>query len=308
MFGLNRQSRQCASAAPFLDWSGPTEHDVDVGVASIDLPIRYWRTDCFMGLFAADCKAVRRLLPSTRLRPVRLHRGQAAVAVVAYNYLETSVGPYGEIGISPLCTLDRDAPPLLGLADGYRHGFAGFVAHLPVTTRVAREAGRHIWGYPKFIADMAFELLPERQTVTLSENGQEILHLEVPRSGRVALERTPLTTFTVLDGKLIRTTVRTRGHVATGRGGGRLALGAHPVGRALADLGLSTTPIITRTYLTHAALLPAGRDVGPTQRAYRGYEGSDREFGEHTVRYDDTVVRTLTGASAGLLADATAHR
>lgn len=304
MFALKRQARQ----APLLDWGGSTEHDVDIGVASIDLPIRYWRTDCFMGLFAADHDAVRRLLPSTRLRPLRLHRGRAAVAVVAYNYLETSVGPYGEIGISPLCTLDRGAPPLLGLAEGYRHGFSGFVAHLPVTSRIAREAGRRVWGYPKFVADMAFEFLPERQAVTLTENGQEILRLEVSRSGRVALERTPLTTYSVLDGRLMRTAVHTRAHVATALRGGELALGAHPIGRGLADLGLSATPILSRTYLTHAAILPAGKDIGPTQRAYRGYAGDEREFGAHTVRYDDGVVRTISEAGPAPLLSVAGHR
>lgn len=291
---LTRWVRARKPAREFLDFDGPGDHDVDVGVARIDLPIRYWRTDCFMGLFAADADAVRALLPSRRLRPVRLARGRVAVAVVAYNYLETSVGPYGEIGISPLCTLDHDAAPVLGLTDGYRHGFAGFVAHLPVTSAIAREAGRRVWGYPKFVADMAFEFLPERQTVTLAENGQEILQLEVRRSGRVALERTPLTTFTVRHGQLVRTTVPTRGYVATGVGGGELALGAHTVGRELAGLGLGSAPLVTRTYLTHSAILPAGESVGPTERAYHGYLGGDRSFGEHSVRYDRGVQRIIS--------------
>lgn len=300
--------RQRGSSDSFLAWTGAAERGVDVGVADIDLPIRYWRTDCFMGVFAADQDAVRELLPSRRLRPVRLHRGHVAVAVVAYNYLETSVGPYGEVGISPLCTLDRDAPPVLGLADGYRHGFSGFVAHLPVTSRVAREAGRRIWGYPKFVADMAFEALPERQAVTLSEKGREILRLEVRRAGRVALERTPLTTFTVLNGELIRTTVPTRGYVATAPAGGELALGDHPVGRSLADLGLGATPLATRTYLTHTAILPVGEGVGPSQRAYRGHRGDDREFGDHTVRYDDGVIRVISESGSPSLVGAAEQR
>ena len=299
-----RRARRRGAGHLFPEWDGPADLSVDVGVTSIELPIRYWRTDCFMGLFPADYGAVRELLPSSRLHPVRLPGGRALVAVVAYNYLETGVGPYGEIGISPLCTLDRAAPPLLALVQGYRHGFSGFVAHLPVTSRIAREAGRRVWGYPKFVADMDFDLRPERQQVTLAERGSEILRLEVRRSGHVALERAPLTTFTVRDGRLVRTSVATRAHVATtlGSSGGVLALGDHPVGRALAGLGLSTAPVVTRTYLTHSAILPAGEDIGPADEAYTGYEGADREFGRHTIRYDDRAVRVVTESLPSLVA------
>jgi len=106
------------------------------------------------------------------------------------------------------------------------------------------------------------------------------------------------------DGRLVRTTVVTRAHVATALGspGGALALGDHPVGRALAGLGLSTTPVLTRTYLTHSAILPAGEDIGPSDRAYTGYEGADREFGRHTVRYDDRAVRVVTESLPSLVA------
>lgn len=291
-------------AQPFLSWDGPSEPSVDVGVAQIELPIRYWRTDCFMGLFPADLAAVRDLLPSRRLHPVRLPRGRALLAVVAYNYLETGVGPYGEIGISPLCTLDRDAPPLLPLLQGYRHGISGFVAHLPVTSRIAREAGRRIWGYPKFVADMDFELRPERQTVTLGEGGREILRLDVRRSGPVAVDRTPLTTYTVRDARLIRTTIPTRAHVATsvGAAGGELVIGDHPVGRELAALGVSRRPVLTRTYLTHSAILPVGADIGPADRDYTGYHGAEREFGTHTVGYDAGIVRVVTEGVPPLVA------
>jgi hypothetical protein len=293
-----RRRRQRDHLRPFLEWDGPSDAAVDVGVARIVLPIRYWRTDCFLGVFPADYGAVRDMLPSSRLHPMRLLGSKAAIAVVAYDYIETGVGPYGEIGLVPLCTLDRAAPPMLPLLQDRWRGIGGFVAHLPVTSRVACEAGRSIWGYPKFVADMAFDVSPERQEVTLAEAGREILRLGVRRAGRVALERAPLTTFTVRGDRLIRTTVALRGYVAlsVGGSGGELTLGDHPVGRELAALGLGTRPVVTKTYLTHTAILPAGDDIGPADRPYTGYEGEPREVGTHTIRYDDDMVRVVTQA------------
>jgi hypothetical protein len=300
-----RRGRRAAEhRRSFFEWDGPADPAVDIGVARIALPIRYWRTDCFLGVFPADYGAVSDLLPSRRLFPVRLPGTKAAVAVVAYNYLETGVGPYGEIGISPLCTLDRGAPPLLPLLQGRWRGLGGFVAHLPVTSQVAREAGRRVWGYPKFVADMAFDLSPERQQVTLAEAGAEILRLEVRRTGRVALERAPVTTFTVHDGRLVRTTVATQGYAATalGASSGELALGDHLVGRQLASLGLAARPVATKTYLTHNAILPIGEDLGPADRPYAGHQGGDLAFGTHTIRYDDGVVRVVTEAREATVA------
>ncbi len=280
----------------FFDWTGPSQQSVDVGFGDIALPIRYWRTDCFMALFSADLEAARALLPSQRLHPVRISPNRAIVAIAAFNYLETSVGPYGEIALSPLVSLDRPAPPALPLAAGVFNGLSAFVAHLPVTSRIARQAGRTVWGYPKFVADMDFDLRPESQQVRLSEGGRDILTLNVRRSGNVLLEKAPLTTYTVKDERLIRTEVAMRGHVATSLGprSGSLALGDHPVAKEIAALGVGAKPLLTRTYLSHSAILPIGADIGPADRTYQGFQGNDADFARHTLRYDEGVVQTIS--------------
>jgi hypothetical protein len=290
----------------FFAWDGPSEQGVDVGSAVIDLPIRYYRDDCFMGVFTASADAVRALLPSDRLHPVRSLGGKALVAVVAWNYLETTVGPYGEVGIAPLCTLDRPAPPLVGgLREAVDPGFGGFVLHLPVTARVARDAGRAVWGYPKFVADMEFDHLPGEQRVHLSEGGRTILSLAVRHGGRAVTDNRPLSTFTVLDGRLVQTTVPTRAvyELGVGRRAGELELGDHPIADQLRGLELSTRPMFTKNYLARAGILPRGTALGPAAR-YEGYRGEDHETGLLSVRYDDSLaapaalVRPRQGAPA----------
>ncbi len=213
---------------------------VDIRMTEIELPILYHRTDCSFGVFSADLDATRAVLPSDRLHPVTVPGGRAAIAVVSYNYIETGVGPYGEIGVAALCTLDRQAPPVLpAMLEARYPGFGAFVLHLPVTTRIAREAGRVVWGYPKFVADMAFDFRPEVHRVELREDGQDVLSLDVERRGRVVQDRKPIVTYSENDGALIRTElpVRSTYHAGIGRSYGRLELGDHPVAKELKDAG-----------------------------------------------------------------------
>jgi len=83
----------------FFRWTGPTAKGIDVGSVKVDLPILYYRDDSFMGVFTAAREPVRALLPSRQLYPVLASAERAMLVVIAFNYFETSVGPYGEIGI-----------------------------------------------------------------------------------------------------------------------------------------------------------------------------------------------------------------
>lgn len=275
----------------FFDYTGPARQGVDVGSARIDLPIRYYRDDCFMGVFTAAPEPVEALLPSDRLHPVTTTSGRALVAVVAWNYLETTVGPYGEVGVAVLCTLDRKLPPLAGaLLESASPAFGAFVAHLPVTTRIARDSGRTVWGYPKFVADMEFERLPAYQRVRLSEGGRHILSLRVRQSGLTVRDNRPLTTFTARGDELIVTRVPSRATYQLGSGAryGDLELGDHPVAEQLRGLDLSGSPLLTRNFLLRSGILPEGTVIG-SARPYDGYRGEDRESGVLLVRYDDAL-------------------
>lgn len=274
---------------------------VDVGSGPVDLPIRYYRTDCFLGVFSADLDAVAARLPSERLRPVRLRSNRAAVGIIAYNYIETGVGPYGEIGVAPLCTSGGFAPPLLSaLLETRNPHFGGFVLHLPVTSRIARDAGRVVWGYPKFVADMDFDLRPETRRVELGEGGDQILGLTIRHRGPIVRDRNPLVTFSEEGGDILRTEVASRAayHVGLGSSAGHLELGAHPIADELRAMDISRDTIATKSFVSHAAILPRGRVLVRADRPYDGHAGTDDEFGRHTIRYDDRTLRVVTERSS----------
>lgn len=273
----------------FFQWTGPVETGVDVGSAQVDVPAMYYRDDSFLGIFGADYVSVRALLPSDDLHPVTLPGGRATVAIFAFNYLETSFGPYGEIGIALPCTHGREAPPFLPIALESRYpGWGGFVLHLPVTSLVARDGGRVIFGYAKFVADMDFQKRPAYQCVRMCEGDSHILTLTVRQRGVPIKDNRPLITYSVRDGELLRTTIPSRAvyQIGLSPGSGTLELGDHSIADQLRDLDISTTAFVTKNYLSRCSILPAGEPLGPA-KPHTGHLGQDREYGRLTVCYDD---------------------
>jgi hypothetical protein len=246
-----------------------------------ELPILYFRDDVFGLFFAASADAVRKVLPSDRLHPVRLPGGRALVGIVAFNYLETTIGPYGEVAVVALAVHDRrpKVPGLPALLEASYPGFGMVVLHLPVTTLIARDGGRGQWGYTKFTSDMRFQITPGVQQCRMSEGGRHILTLRVERGGFVRRDTKPLVTYSVLDGNLIRTEIP---HRSTYRMKLRpkasfLALGDHPVAATITDLGLGKRPLMTRYFVERSAILPAGEVVEEGVRPLEGYRGEENE-------------------------------
>jgi len=261
---------------------------VTYGAATFDLPILYFRDDLFALFFSADAERVKAILPSERLHPVMVSSNRSMVGIGAFNYIDTTVGPYGEVAVILPVVHSTKSPPRLipALKESRYPGFGALVMHLPVTRIVARDAGRGEWGYTKFIADMNFVLPPEYLECHMSELGQHILTLRVARRGVPLRDTKPLITYSVKDGNLIRTVIPQRGtcRVCFRPKGSFLELGDHPVSDTIRSLGLGQRPFMSRYYVERSGVLPSGeiveRGVGPLD----GYIGQERE-GAHTVKY-----------------------
>ena len=262
--------------------------EVSVGGQTAELPILYFRDDAFGLFFTAEAAKVRAALPSDRLFPVQLPGGRALVVVLAFNYIETTIGPYGELAVAVPAVYGK-RPPIGAVPALLEAGYPGFglvVLHLPVTGTLARDGGRQLWGYTQFVADMEFTITPEFQQCRLGEEGQHILTLRVARGGMVRRDSKPIVTYSVLDGKLIRTTIPHRSvyRMALRSAGSFLELGDHAMADSIRDLGLSKKPLMTRYYIERGAILPAGVVVEEGVRPLEGLYGTDREGG-HTVGY-----------------------
>jgi hypothetical protein len=132
------------------------------------------------------------------------------LALSWFQYRATSIGPYNELGISLLATPGLGFPRmslLRVLAGDPRLAF--FVLHLPVTTEIARAGGVEVYGYPKTLAELPIEWDEHAMKAALVDEGRTVLETDVPLTRGVSVDLIDLSTYSVLDGHLLRTVVPT---------------------------------------------------------------------------------------------------
>src|SRR5262245_744097 len=117
-----------------------------------DLPILY-RDASQLGLFfRIDLERARALLRDTTVEPWPI-LGAAMGAIYAWEYRDSTVGTYNEVGLGIQARRRGTRPSLarLGLDVRAQDDQGIWVVSLPVTTEAARAAGVEIWGYPKYV-------------------------------------------------------------------------------------------------------------------------------------------------------------
>lgn len=214
----------------------------------VDLPILYYDVSNVVALFEADLEGVREVLRGTGLVPGIVSRGRAMVGLSFYEYRRTSVGTYNEVGTAIFAVPAGERPPRLRLAEMMRplrrRKLGAYVVDLPVTTAAANAAGREIWGYPKFITEIPFELRGRSFRCAVMDPDvpdQAICEIAGSMGAGVPAPPMSLLTYTQLEGQLIRTPIDVRGAVMA-RGPGELTLrvgpSEHRMARNLHTLGL----------------------------------------------------------------------
>jgi hypothetical protein len=242
----------------------------------VELPILYHDATNVVALFAVDAARARQLLDGTGLAPLPLARGRALAAVSFYEYRDTTVGAYNEVGVALFVLPDGEpASPwrwtdLLRAPSSRRLG--AWVVDLPVTTAVADAAGRELWGYPKFVTRIPFE--HAGRTIdgrVLDPSGSTICTLAGRAGLGVPAPPLSLMTYTRLDGRLLRTHIDVRGRVTLHRSGTvRFTVGEshHPMAERLRRLGLGAArPLVLWTTSRFQSKLHAGTAAEPQRPA-----------------------------------------
>lgn len=262
-------------------------------------PVYYHGSTAFVGIFPAAIDAIRGSLPSDALHPVQLPDGRGAVVVAALMVPRVlsrrvdgkthELSPYGAVSVSALCTRGGPAPrglPLLQPPAPERWRPGQFVLHMPETALEPVHAGRLVYNFPKFVADIDVVETPTYHQARVEEAGRHLLTLRVQSRGPALRDRKTQTYFTSRDARLMRTEQRVLGfrQIIVGASAGSLELGDHPVAQELRDLRIEAHPMVAFNYLTMDLVLPAPEALGPAQ-PYDGYGGTRRDYGRWTITY-----------------------
>jgi len=245
-----------------------TTHTTSAG--KVDLPILYYDGSNVVALFAAEADAVAAHLDGTGLEPA-LHIGtKPAIALALYEYRQTAIGSYNEVGVAiPVYPKGKGtALPLAGWTQLFRRPDQReqgmYIIDLPVTTQIACAAGREFWGYPKFVTPISFTLGGGRLSCCVEdpEDGSTIMEISGAAVSSLPVPALPLVLYSMRDGELVRATVEPRGgmraHLPSGM---RLKVGSshHRMAENLRDLGLDgARPIAVLSTTRFQSRLNAG--------------------------------------------------
>ena len=234
--------------SPFFE--DVSQVDLKLDGHEVKLPIFYYDGSAMSGMFPARLSRLRKLLPDRRFNPARLAPGVGLVAVTCFEYVDTDIGPYNELAIAIALSVPyhRSNPPLRALLDSQRSGqLHAFVHHLPVTTDIALVAGKRLWNYPKFIANIDFSESEGQRICRLAEGEEHILTMTRERISARRSSDTQVFSHLWHDRQPQSSEFKLHAGAAgqTGRlGAAKIELGsAHPIALELRDLLLSTKSI-----------------------------------------------------------------
>jgi len=242
----------------FFDGVRQSEQRTSAGAA--ELPILYRDASVAQLYYRVRPALAAATLPEG-LEPLVV-AGRALVVLAIFDYRETTIGPYGELGLAVMAKREGAriswrralrtrfvAPQTLGL----------HVLNLPVTMERARAAGVELWGYPKYVTSIDTDFDARGLRCRLGDE----LRLEIlGRRGLVA-GGLPMCTLSASDGRWLRTVVRTSGRGRWSRARVRTDLrGEGPTRTTFERLGLDRTqPSALFVCERFQAILPLGEDV-----------------------------------------------
>ena len=214
-------------------------------------------------VFSVPLRALGPVLEPAEVRPVEVLPGQGAVALMGVRYTDNPLGCYDEAVISfpvyPPGQAPRALDRLLGGLDVLTQRAAHLVYAMPVSQELTTHAGRALWGYPKFVAQLDYRQEGARATLDFAHEGEPVFGLSAPLSERGRWDGLAFSTLTRRNGVLRRIDLKAQASGVVMRPFGAVpTVGErHPLAQLLRSLGLPKRPLSTlslrRASLTLAA-------------------------------------------------------
>jgi len=202
------------------------------------------------GLFFVPARRAQALIEASGFEVAELFPGWAGFSLACCHYRQSDCGEYNEVGfaffVKPRHRRGSRIPYLGTWLDIARDRAATYVWKLPVTTQLANDAGVRMWGFPKTVEDIDFELGGGQATFRLRMNGIEVLTFSAPARGKRHRPPSASPVYTIYEGAPHVTYLQNEYHeMGIHLSGARLALGEHPLAGRLRSLGLPRRPFLT---------------------------------------------------------------
>lgn len=237
------------------------------------LPVEVRAARSWAATFVVPASAAQAIVAPTGLEVAEMRKGKAIASLAFVRYEDTDLDAYNEVAVAFLVRR-HDAPDVSAAAKALevaRNRTGVYIHHLPVNQGFTLEAGRTIWGYPKFMAEIDISEQPHATTCTLRHDGSLVLSFTIRRGIRPWPRVPNVPTYTYLDGVLRRTPWETYPVGTRGRlGGATLELGPHPIAEELRSLGLPKRALMSTSVDRISARFGAAEVVSPAAVASSG--------------------------------------
>ncbi|WP_372750325.1 acetoacetate decarboxylase family protein [Litorivivens sp.] len=215
----------------------------------VTLPVKVRRAANAFASFLVNAKAANAWIKESGLEVVEVFPGKAIMQIVGVDYQENDLGDYNEAGISFYVREPgtKKGLPIIGGLRAIMSGTASSYIHLlPVDQEFTMHAGRYIWGYPKWIAEIDFIQSNGRFETRFSDKGKHVFTFRTKGGGKASLKDQKQPSFGYRCGKLYKTigTANASG-VKFSLGGEAPVLGDHPIADELRKLGLPKKPLFS---------------------------------------------------------------
>lgn len=201
----------------------------------VTFPVRIGHAVAAAATYLVRTERAAPLLAGSGLEPVSV-AGRTPLVLLLVDYRVNDLGDYDEAGMALLVR--------------HRGRTGAYIHQLPVTQEFTLEAGRALWGLPKWLARIELTTSGSDATCHLADDtGRHVLTAALhtlPLRLPVRLPGT-LTAFAPRDGEILASPVRARiGGIRLAPGGTRVVLGhGHPMAEELRAIGLPRRPVVT---------------------------------------------------------------
>ncbi len=204
-----------------------------------------------VAFYIVSASAAQKLIAESGLRVAQILPGRTVCTIGAINYKDSDLDTYHELALTFFVHEPGSHPiPLISVWLGMARGnLSAYVHWLPVDGELTCEAGRRVWGFPKFVTQIDIEAEGDIERSTLTVDGQLVLTQTVKMGGSRSFTDRKQIAYSLLDGVVSRIpSDMSAEDLGARRGGATIELGSHPMADELRSLGLPKKALFT-TYL-----------------------------------------------------------